>query len=136
MQNTTDLIGDHSRRDLKEMLKALGDVSRLHMIEILSGVEEMTVTDLIQALLAGGRLAGQPLVSWHLSILRRAGLVRTRRRGRQVYCSLDMNRYQLCLRKLSELVTEEKTPRETTATPAASPPPDGATGMLGVHHRG
>jgi ArsR family transcriptional regulator len=136
MKNTTDLIGDHSRRELKEMLKALGDVARLHMIEILAGVDEMIVTDLTQALIAGGRLTTQPLVSWHLSILRRAGLVRTRRHGRLVYCSLDMNRYQLCLRKLGELVTEQQTPRETTATPAAPPPPDGATGMLGVHHRG
>ena len=134
MKNASDVTDDHSRRDLKEMLKALGDIARLHMVEILSGVEEMTVTDLTQALLAGGRLTSQPLVSWHLSILRRAGLVRTRRRGRLVYCSLDMNRYQLCLRKLAELV-DLQTPQVTTATPAAAPPTDGAPGMMGVHHR-
>lgn len=134
MKNMSDLIGDHSRRELKEMLKALGDVARLHMIEILSSAGEMNVTDLTQALLAGGRLTSQPLVSWHLSILRRAGLVRTRRRGRLVYCSLDVNRYQLCLRMLGELV-DIQAPQVTTATPAASPPPDGAPGMMGVHHR-
>lgn len=134
MKNVSDVTDDHSRRDLKEMLKALGDIARLHMIEILAGVEEMTVTDLTQALLAAGRLTSQPLVSWHLSILRRAGLVRTRRRGRLVYCSLDVNRYQLCLRKLAELV-DLQTPQVTTATPAAAPPPEGAPGILGVHHR-
>ncbi len=133
MNNMSDVTDDHSRRELKEMLKALGDIARLHMVEILAGVDEMTVTDLTQALLAGGRLTSQPLVSWHLSILRRAGLVRTRRRGRLVYCSLDANRYQLCLRKLGELVSKQAT-QATTATPAIATPPDGASGVLGVHH--
>jgi DNA-binding transcriptional ArsR family regulator len=134
MKNTSDVMDDHGRRELKEMLKALGDIARLHMVEILAGVAEITVTDLTQALLAGGRLTSQPLVSWHLSILRRAGLVRTRRRGRLVYCSLDVTRYQLCLRKLGELV-DNQAPRERTATPAAAPPPEGASGVMGVHHR-
>lgn len=134
MLDTTEVMDDHGRRELKEMLKALGDVARLHMIEILAGVDEMIVTDLTQALIAGGRLTSQPLVSWHLSILRRAGLVRTRRRGRLVYCSLDVSRYQLCLRKLAELV-DTQTPQAQSATPAASSPPDGASGVMGVHHR-
>lgn len=134
MNDMSDVTDDYSRRDLKEMLKALGDIARLHMIEILAGVDEITVTDLTQALLAGGRLTSQPLVSWHLSILRRAGLVRTRRRGRLVYCSLDVNRYQLCLRKLGELVAKQA-PQTPTATPAAATPTDGTPGVLGVHHR-
>jgi len=32
----------------------------------------------------------QPRISWHLRMLRVGGVVRTRREGRQVYCSLDV----------------------------------------------
>ncbi|MBI2865220.1 MAG: helix-turn-helix transcriptional regulator [Chloroflexi bacterium] len=74
-------------RELKVALKALADTSRLGIIQKLGGCEETTVTDL--ALLV--RIS-QPLISWHLRILRRAGLVHTRRRGRTVYCSLNRDR--------------------------------------------
>jgi ArsR family transcriptional regulator, arsenate/arsenite/antimonite-responsive transcriptional repressor len=46
----------------------------------------------------------QPLVSWHLRKLRRSGIIRTRRNGRQVLCSLNRNRYQQCLQRLETLV--------------------------------
>jgi DNA-binding transcriptional ArsR family regulator len=90
--------------DLKRTLRALGDVVRLHIVEILGRQGEMTVTDLTQQLVVGGRLVSQPLVSWHLTMLRRATLVQTRRTGRLVYCTLDRERYQASLRMLSELV--------------------------------
>jgi DNA-binding transcriptional ArsR family regulator len=32
----------------------------------------------------------QPRISWHLRMLRVGGIIRTRREGRQVYCSLDL----------------------------------------------
>ena len=32
----------------------------------------------------------QPRISWHLRMLRVGGVIRTRRDGRQVYCSLDV----------------------------------------------
>jgi len=40
------------------------------------------------------RLLGlsQPLASWHLRILRQAGLISTRRLGRQVFCRLNRER--------------------------------------------
>jgi DNA-binding transcriptional ArsR family regulator len=90
--------------DLKRTLRALGDVVRLHIVEILGRQGEMTVTDLTQKLVVGGRLVSQPLVSWHLTMLRRAALVQTRRTGRLVYCTLDRECYQASLRMLSELV--------------------------------
>jgi ArsR family transcriptional regulator len=31
----------------------------------------------------------QPLISWHLRRLKAAGIVKIRRSGREVYCSLD-----------------------------------------------
>jgi DNA-binding transcriptional ArsR family regulator len=32
----------------------------------------------------------QPRISWHLRMLRVGGVIRTRREGRMVYCSLDV----------------------------------------------
>lgn len=85
-------------RELKLMTKALGDVARLIMVYHLARQEEITVTMLTSLL-----EISQPLVSWHLRKLRRAGLVTTRRVGRQVYCSLDKERFSLCLQRLKNL---------------------------------
>ena len=86
-------------RELKLMTKALGDIARLTIVYHLARQAEITVTAL--TILLG---LSQPLVSWHLRKLRRAGLIRTRRRGRQVYCSLDILRYQQCLQHLEYLI--------------------------------
>lgn len=92
--------------ELKRMLRALGDVVRLMVISVLDSSAETTVTDLAELLAARGRFVSQPLISWHISQLRRAGFVHTRRAGRQVYCSLDKSRYRHCLRMLGELTGE------------------------------
>ena len=64
--------------DLKMMLRALADEARLNIVHHLAGLGEVNVTEICRAL-----NISQPLVSWHLAMLRRAGLVRRRRRGRQ-----------------------------------------------------
>ncbi len=86
-------------RELKLMTKALADVARLTLIYHLARRDEMTVTDLTDLL-----HLSQPLVSWHLRKLRRAGLISMRRSGRLVYCSLNTQKYQLCLQHLQQLV--------------------------------
>ncbi len=86
-------------RDLKRMVKALAGVARLTIIYHLARTPEMTVTDLVELL-----NISQPLVSWHLRKLRRAGLIKTRRIGRQVYCSLHTQRFQFCLQRLELLI--------------------------------
>lgn len=86
-------------RELKLMTKALGDIARLAIVYHLARQAEITVTALTDML-----GLSQPLVSWHLRKLRRAGLIRTRRLGRQVYCSLDIPRYQQCLQYLAYLI--------------------------------
>ena len=103
-------------RDLKVMLRALGDVVRLNMVQLLANTDEMNVTDLVEMLVIKGRHISQPLVSWHLTKLRRSGLVRTRRRGRLVYCSLDRQRYALCLTKMSELISSASAGSTSPAT--------------------
>ncbi len=86
-------------RELKSMMKALADIARLTIIYHLAHQNEITVTTLTDLL-----GISQPLVSWHLRKLRRAGLIRTRRVGRQVYCTLDNVRFQYCLQHLAGLV--------------------------------
>src|SRR5438132_7236184 len=86
-------------RELKIMLKALADVARLTIVYHLAHQEEITVTALTELL-----GISQPLVSSHLRKLRRAGLIRTRRVGRQVYCTLDYQRFQYCLQRHASLV--------------------------------
>ncbi len=86
-------------RELKIMMKALADIARLTIVYHLAHQNEITVTALTDLL-----GISQPLVSWHLRKLRRAGLIRTRRVGRQVYCTLDNIRFQYCLQRLAGLV--------------------------------
>ena len=63
-------------RTLRLVHKALSDVNRLRIVQRLSE-SEATVSDLIEHV-----GLSQPLVSWHLARLRLAGLVETRRAGR------------------------------------------------------
>lgn len=86
--------------ELEKLTRALADKVRLNIVRILANSQEVNVTDLTQQL-----LISQPLVSWHLTILRRNGLVRTRRQGRQVYCSLDVARCQQSLRQLGDVIS-------------------------------
>jgi len=127
MNNPNVLAREAGLRDLKGMLKALGDLARLEIMAMLSRPGERTITDLGQMLAANGHLISQPLVSWHISVLRRWGFVRTRRVGRLVYCSLDRARYDSCLRLLADLV---QAPEE--AQFAQAPAPDSSTDMLGM----
>ncbi len=71
-------------QNLDLYFRAMSHRQRLRMALYLGEHEEVSVTQLGSAL----RLS-QPLVSWHLRMMRRAGLVRTKRTGRQVMYSLN-----------------------------------------------
>jgi ArsR family transcriptional regulator len=106
-------LGDGWRdyTELKRMLRALGDAVRLNILRALAAADEVKVTDLAERL-----NVSQPLVSWHLTILRRMEFVRTRRQGREVYCSLDVARYRQCVTLLAAVISEEparQTDRQT-----------------------
>jgi ArsR family transcriptional regulator len=70
-------------RELRAFHRALADVNRLRIVRRLAE-REATVTELI-----GHVGLSQPLVSHHLKRLRDAGLVVTRRVGRETVCTLD-----------------------------------------------
>ena len=69
-------------RELRVVHKALADVNRLRIVQRLAG-GDASVTDLIEEI-----GLSQPLVSWHIGRLRAAGLITTRRSGRETTCSL------------------------------------------------
>lgn len=69
-------------RELRVFHKALADVNRLRIVQRLARAEA-TVTELMDHV-----GLSQPLVSWHLGRLRAAGLVITRRQGRETLCRL------------------------------------------------
>ncbi len=75
-------------RELKVFHRALGDVTRLRVVQILATEGERPVSDLVRRL----RIS-QPLMTWHLHRLKRLGLVRTMRVGREVRCSFDRERF-------------------------------------------
>jgi DNA-binding transcriptional ArsR family regulator len=106
--------------ELEKLTRALADKVRLNIVRILANSQEVNVTDLTQQL-----LISQPLVSWHLAILRRNGLVRTRRQGRQVYCSLDVVRCQQSLRQLGDVISG------VAATPSPETSPSAVTAPAG-----
>jgi DNA-binding transcriptional ArsR family regulator len=73
------------RHELPDHFLAFANPTRLRILERLGKVGEESVNDL-----AAHLRMSQPRISWHLRMLRVGGVVRTRRDGRQVYCSLDV----------------------------------------------
>jgi ArsR family transcriptional regulator, arsenate/arsenite/antimonite-responsive transcriptional repressor len=121
MDDTNRIARGPDLLDLKKMLNALAVEARLAMLVVLAATDEVTVTDLGQLLAERGYFVSQPLVSWHIRALKVSGFVRTRRLGRQVYCSLDRARYEQCLRMLGELAPPRSGPSATSgAAPGAS----------------
>jgi ArsR family transcriptional regulator len=68
---------------LAQMFRLLGDQTRLRILVELQG-GEVNVSELCRRL-----KAAQPTVSRHLGILRKGGLVRNRRNGKEIYYSLS-----------------------------------------------
>lgn len=82
------MLSEANLRDLRAYHRALGDVTRMRIVQLLATAGERTVSDL-KAHLG----VSQPLLSWHLLRLRRAGIVNMTRSGREVRCALDRARF-------------------------------------------
>ena len=72
-------------RELRVFHKALADVNRLRIVRRLAE-GPATIGDLIDTV-----GLSQPLVSWHVARLKAAGVVETKRTGREVFCQLRAN---------------------------------------------
>ncbi len=85
-------------RELRTFHKALADVTRLRLVKRLAE-GPATVTELIETV-----DLSQPLVSWHLRTLRSAGLIETRRSGREVICTLRRDTFDRYVQHQRELI--------------------------------
>ncbi|KUO52817.1 MAG: hypothetical protein APF76_02460 [Desulfitibacter sp. BRH_c19] len=80
-------MNDLSRiKELEQVFKALSDVTRLKIVEMVSE-KEMCVYDIFQKL-----NISQPAVSHHLKILKQAGLIVGRKKGKWVLYSINDNK--------------------------------------------
>ena len=82
------MLSQSALRELKAFHRALGDVTRIRVVQLLANEGEQPVSSLVRRL-----DISQPLMSWHLRRLTRAGIVRTERVGREVRCSFDRERF-------------------------------------------
>ncbi len=83
MRKKTAAIDDDRVYEMQvKICKAFANPSRLRILDLLAK-EEHNVSELQQSL-----QITVPNVSQHLSILRNAGVVKTRREGKQIICSL------------------------------------------------
>jgi DNA-binding transcriptional ArsR family regulator len=97
------------RNELPDHFLAFANPTRLRILERLAQLGEVNVNDLALYL-----HMSQPRISWHLRTLRLGGVIRTRRDGRQVYCSLDVENIRRFRERLDEMLgmTQEMKVRE------------------------
>jgi ArsR family transcriptional regulator, arsenate/arsenite/antimonite-responsive transcriptional repressor len=87
------------RKELPDHFLAFANPTRLRILERLAQNGEVNVNDL-----AAHLHMSQPRISWHLRMLRLGGVIRTRREGRQVYCSLDVENIRHYRERLDEML--------------------------------
>jgi len=85
--------------DLSLHFEGLANPTRLKIVERLANAVEVRVSELAEFC-----KVSQPRMSWHLRILRRANIIRTRREGREVFCRLDREAIAAHLRSFVVLV--------------------------------
>jgi ArsR family transcriptional regulator len=90
-------------RELRLFLKTVGDLVRLQILRRLSQAREMSVTELTRAV-----RVSQPLLSWHLGVLRRIELVTVRREGRLVWYALNRERLQSYWRQFKAWIKDDE----------------------------
>ena len=85
----TEAPADRDLRRLRTLYRALGDETRLRIIGLLAEHGPLPVNEL------SARVGlSQPLISWHLRILRLAGVITTQRHGRETLCQLRLAAFE------------------------------------------
>jgi len=92
--------------------KAIADETRQRIMRLLC-CRELCASDLVAEL----RDISQPTVSYHLQILKQAGLVDTRREGKQMYYTLRQEAIANCCR----VIVREYAPDVDLVDAGASP---------------
>ncbi|OLB94007.1 MAG: hypothetical protein AUI15_17795 [Actinobacteria bacterium 13_2_20CM_2_66_6] len=87
------------RNELPDHFLAFANPTRLRILERLAQAGEVSVNDLAEYL-----HMSQPRISWHLRMLRVGGVIRTRREGRQGYCSIDAENIRRYRERLDQML--------------------------------
>ncbi len=93
---------EKERYDLAEFFKVFGDVTRLRILEVLSG-QELCVSDLADRL-----GMGQSAVSHQLRLLKQLRLVRFRKDGKTVYYALNDDHIRTIIEMGLEHIREDR----------------------------
>ena len=80
---------------LTSFARMFGDETRQQIMRIVC-CNELSVNQVVETLAEKGNTVTQPTVSHHLNELRRAGLVNTRKEGRQVFYTLNQQGIAVC----------------------------------------
>jgi DNA-binding transcriptional ArsR family regulator len=106
--------------DLSVAFEGLANPTRLLIVESLATTLEMRVSELAELC-----MVSQPRMSWHLRILRKAGIIRTRRDGREVFCRLDREAIAQHLRAFVHLVSASTDASTDALTQSLQPVSEG-----------
>jgi ArsR family transcriptional regulator len=87
------------RKEIPDHFLAFANPTRLRILQRLGEMGEVNVTELAEHL-----HMSQPRISWHVRMLRHGGVIRVRRDGRQVWCSLDVENIRLYRQRLDEML--------------------------------
>jgi DNA-binding transcriptional ArsR family regulator len=87
------------RNELPDHFQALANPTRLRILERLAKAGEVNVNDLAVYL-----HMSQPRISWHVRMMRVGGVIKTRREGRSLYCSLDVENIRRNRQRLEEML--------------------------------
>lgn len=98
-----------------DALVALSDPTRWQVLTLLAMAGEATATSL-----AARMPVSRPAIAGHLAILHRAGLVRSRRKGREVRFHVRPERLEEAARWVSRAATEWKARRDGLASGEAA----------------
>ncbi len=100
--------------DLSVHFEGLANPTRLAVVQLLAISDEVRVSELAERC-----LVSQPRMSWHLRILKKAGVIATRRDGREVLCRLDRETIAAHQLRFNDLISG----RTSIGDAAVTPPP-------------
>jgi ArsR family transcriptional regulator len=87
------------RNELPDHFLGFANPTRLRILQHLGELGEVNVSELAAYL-----HMSQPRISWHVRMLRLGGVIRVRRDGRQVWCSLDVENIGRNRERLDEML--------------------------------
>ena len=99
------------RHELPDHFLGFANPTRLRILERLGQVGEVNVSELAEHM----RMS-QPRISWHVRMLRLGGVIRVRRDGRQVWCSLDLENIRRNRERLDDMLGITQATKATPTT--------------------